>query len=156
MYSDASGKIGMGAICGRAWMFKMWDDEFIRRYRPSIEFLELYAVTAAVLKWVHQFKNQRIILFCDNKSVVDMINLTTTSCKHCMVLIRAIVLKGLVENVRIFARHVKGSKNDLADSLSRNKIGYFHKLCMEQERIMDKEPCQVPDAIWPLQKIWKI
>ena len=34
-----------------------------------------------------------------------------------MALLRMIVLKGLVENVRVFARHVKGTKNDLADSV---------------------------------------
>ena len=75
--------------------------KFIRQQKPSIEFLELYAVTAAVLSWIHQYKNSRIILFCDNQSVVDMINITSTSCRHCMVLIRMIVLKGLIENVRI-------------------------------------------------------
>ena len=111
MYSDASGKIGLGAVCGQNWMSQNWDKEFIAKYRPSIEYLELFAVTAAVLAWIHRFKNKRIILFCDNKSVVDMINLTSTSCKNCMVLIRVIVLKGLIENVRIFARHVPGVLN---------------------------------------------
>ena len=111
MYSDASGKLGMGAICGSSWMIQMWDEKFIKKWRPSIEYLELYAVTAAVLAWIHQFKNRRIILLCDNKSVVDMINYTTTSCKNYMVLIRIIVLRGLIDNVRIFAMHVKGTKN---------------------------------------------
>ena len=106
-YSDASGKIGFGAICGAAWMSQTWPAEFIRRNKPSIEYLELLAVTAAVLAWINKFRDRRIILFCDNKSVVDMINFTTTSCKNCMVLIRIIVLKGLVENVRVFAKHVK-------------------------------------------------
>ena len=92
MYNDASGTIGMGAVCGSAWMYKLWSRKFIKKYKPSIEYLELYAVTAAVLTWIHQFKNRRVILFCDNQSVVDMINLTTTSCKNCMVLIRMIVL----------------------------------------------------------------
>ena len=102
MFSDTSGAIGMGAICGASWMYAFWPKEFIKRYKPSIEYLELYAVTAAVICWIHKFKNKRIILFCDNRSVVDMINLTTTSCKNCMVLIRMIVLKGLVENVKSF------------------------------------------------------
>ena len=104
MHSDASGTIGMGAICGTAWMYQTWSSAFIKKYKPSIEYLELFGVTAAVLSWIHQFKNSRIILFCDNKSVVDMINQTTTSCKNCMVLIRMIVLKGLVENVENFCQ----------------------------------------------------
>ena len=48
MYSDASGKIGMGAYCGSAWMHQNWTKSFLQKYNPSIEYLELYAVTAAV------------------------------------------------------------------------------------------------------------
>ena len=147
MYSDASGRIGMGAICGNDWVMQMWDTNFINKYKPSIEYLELYAVTAAVLLWINQFRNKRIILFCDNESVVNMINYTTTSCKNCMVLIRIIVLKGLVENVRIFARHVQGVKNDLADSLSRDKLELFFNLCDKKGRNMNKMPCKIPEAI---------
>ena len=155
MYSDASGKIGMGAVCGTHWMYKCWSPDFIARFNPSIEYLELYGVVAAVLAWIHQFKNSRIILFCDNKSVVDMINITSTSCKNCMVLIRILVLKGLMENVRIFARHVKGVKNTLADSLSRNKLSNFFKLCKDKDRLIDDIPHEVPEYIWPMEKIWK-
>ena len=155
MYSDASGKIGLGAVCGPSWMHQEWSPIFIKKYKPSIEYLELFAVTAAVLSWIHQFRNCRIILFCDNESVVNMINFTTTSCKNCMVLFRLIVLKGLVENVRVFARHVAGVKNDLADSLSRSKISHFHQLCARKEKVMSDTPTAVPEAIWPVDKIWK-
>ena len=155
MFSDVSGKIGMGALCKKAWMYQLWPTTFIRKFKPSIEYLELFAVTAAVLTWIHQFRNKRIILFCDNQSVVDMINNTTTSCKNCMVLIRMIVLKGLVENVRVFARHVAGKKNIFADSLSRDQIQHFKDLCAQHEREYDVKPTPVPDAIWPIHKIWK-
>ena len=155
MYSDASGTIGMGAICGSSWMYQEWNKLFLDKCNPSIEYLELFGVTAAVLSWIHRFRNKRIILFCDNRSVVDMINMTSTSCKNCMVLIRMIVLKGLIENVRIFARHVEGKKNDLADSLSRNRIEHFHSLCQKRGRLLDKKPTQIPEAIWPMDNLWK-
>ena len=155
MYSDASGRIGMGAICGKHWMHQNWSPEFIDKYTPSIEYLELYAVTAAVLAWISQFKNRRIILFCDNQSVVDMINQTSTSCKNCMVLIRIIVLTGLVENIRIFAKHVEGKKNIYADSLSRDQIDYFLYLCKKNDKEIDPAAVDVPQAIWPVEKIWK-
>ena len=58
MYSDASGKIGMGAVCGASWMYQVWDEKFIRKHKPSIEYLELYAVTAAVIAWIHRFRNK--------------------------------------------------------------------------------------------------
>ena len=155
MYSDASGKIGLGALCGSSWTHKLWSQDFFYQKKPSIEYLELYGITTAVLLWINRFKNRRVIIFCDNKSIVDMINTTSSSCKNCMVLIRLIVLKGLVENVRIFAKHVEGSKNDLADSLSRDKLTLFNQLCKKKGKIMDKYPTDIPGAIWPVEKIWK-
>ena len=142
----------MGVICESAWMYQLWDKSFIQKYNQSIEYLELYAVTAAVLTWIHKYKNRRIILFCDNQSVVDMINLTTTSCKNCMVLIGIIVLRGLIDNVRVFARHVKGSKNIYADNLSRDKVGKFKRLCIKNGKEFNKTKEEVPDAIWPIEK----
>ena len=154
MFSDTSGVIGMGAICGSSWMFQKWPNVFIKKYKPSIEFLELFAVTAAVLAWISRFKNRRVILFCDNQSVVDMINVTSTSCKHCMVLIRFIVLKGLMENVRVFAKHVEGKKNVFADSLSRDKLQVFRTLCDSSNRKIDEIPTPVPQELNSIETIW--
>ena len=46
MYSDASGnyKLGFGAYCGTEWTYGQWDSVFCNEYKPSIEYLELYAV----------------------------------------------------------------------------------------------------------------
>ena len=72
-----------------------------------------------------------------------------------MVLIRMIVLKGLIENVRIFARHVKGEKNDLADSLSGDKLSLFMTLFKKQNRKMEEVSTPIPEVLWPVEKIWK-
>ena len=103
MYSDASRNfhLGFGAYCGSEWSVGQWDYEFCERYQPSIEYLELYAVTVGVLNWLKLFKNMKIVLFCDNEAVVSMINNSSSKCKNCMVLIR--ILEGLVCNTRIFA-----------------------------------------------------
>ena len=154
MYSDASGKIELGALCGSSWMYQTWPREFLIERKPSIEYLELFAVTAVVLSWIDRFRNRRVILFCDNQSVVDMINAISTSCMKCMVLIRLIVLKGLVENVRIFAKHVKGSKNVLADALSRDQIDTFHLECRKRNKVMEAKPVPVPEVMWPMEKVW--
>ena len=155
MYSDASGGIGLGAICGSHWMTQEWPRGFILKVTPSIEYLELYTVTAAVLAWIHLFKNKRIILFCDNQSVVNMINLTATSCKNCMVLIRIILLKGHLENVRVFGRHVPGALNGLAHSLSIEKFDEFKRLCVKEGRTIDELSTPVPLQSWPMEKLWK-
>ena len=52
-YSDTSAKedFGYGAIFGNRWMFGKWQENFIRDCDPSIEFLELFAVCAAIFTW---------------------------------------------------------------------------------------------------------
>ena len=153
MYSDATTnpKLGFGATCGSSFMYSPWNESFIRKNKPSIQYLELFAVVAGVLAWIHRFKNRRIILFCDNKSVVDMINANSTSCKKCMTLIRILVMKGLIENVRIFCKHVKSKDNLYADQLSRLEIMSFRR---DSKRKFEAFPTKIPEAIWPMEKIW--
>ena len=90
MFSDASGNyaLGFGAYCGPEWTYGQWDKQFCEVHRPSIEYLELFAVLVGVLNWIKLFENHRIILFCDNEAVVNMINGSSSTCKNCMVLIR--------------------------------------------------------------------
>ena len=155
-YTDSSGSSskGMGGICFTSWMFSAWDSNFIESNKPSIQYLELYALTAGIIAWIHKFANRRVILFCDNKSVVDMLNLGTSGCRQCLVLIRLITLHCMIHNVRVFGEHVSTTKNDLADSLSRLQFTRFFKLVAEKELIMDKMATPVPQLIWPMSKIW--
>ena len=88
-YTDSAKgtNLGTGGICGRFWFSVMWESGFIEKFDPSIGFLELYGVAVSVLNWLHLFPGQRLILFCDNTSVVHMINNVTSKCKFCMKLI---------------------------------------------------------------------
>ena len=95
-YSDASANadLGYGVIFNSLWTFNQWEPRYIREFNPSIEYLELFALTAGILTWGHMLKNTRIAVYCDNSAVVDMVNQTTSSCKNCMYLIRLLVLSG--------------------------------------------------------------
>ena len=156
MYSDSAENhsLGMGATCEQSWVFTKWNKEFCDAVNPSTEYLELFAVVTGVLLWIHRFRNKRIILYCANRSVVDMINNTSSACKNCMVLIRILVLKGLTENVRIFAAHVIGKSNYFCDALSRMKISTFWELSKKHNKNFEETPHDMPDDIWPMQKIW--
>ena len=90
------------------------------------------------------------MVFVDNKSVRDMINATSTSCKNCMTLIRIFLMKCLVENVHVKAKYVKSSDNDLADDLSRGRISSFKK----KKKNCDAAPTKIAEQIWPVKKIW--
>ena len=94
----------MGAICQLSWMVQQWEPWFIRKYKLRKEYLELFTLVAGVLKWIHRFRNRRIVLFCNNESVLSMLNHTTSGCKKCMLLVQILVLKCMTKNVRIFAK----------------------------------------------------
>ena len=151
MYSDASGKLGYSAICLNSWQYAAWDNKFIKRHKPSIEYLELYALTAGVVSWIHRFKNRRIMLFCDNETVVKMIWKNTTSCKHCMKLVRIVVLYSMIHNVRVFAQHLKSAENCVADALSRLDIPKFRHLSKDK---YEDNPTPTPGEMWPVCKVW--
>ena len=154
MYSDASGNfsLGFGAYCGPEWTWGQWDQTFCELVKPSIEYLELYAVLVGVLNWIRLFSNKRIVLFCDNESVVHMINKSTSKCKNCMVLMRLLVAECMLRNVRVFARHVGTKDNGRTDALSRLDFDRFRNLSGTS---MNVHPTAIPEAIWPFSKIWK-
>ena len=89
MYSDASRNftLGFGAYCGPEWSYGSWNRTFCEMVQPSIEYLELFGVTVVVLNWLKLFRKKKIVLFCDNMAVVNMINNASSNCKNCMVLI---------------------------------------------------------------------
>ena len=154
MCSDASGnfKLGFGSYCGPEWTYAQLDYAFCDKAKPSIEYLELFAVLVAVLNWIKLFSNRRIVLFCDNESVVHMINNLSSNCKNCMVLIRLMTAECLFRNVRVFTKHVRTHDNGTADALSRLDLSRFWNLAGSA---MNPYPSGIPSAIWPMEKLWK-
>ena len=153
LFTDASANknYGCGGVFQTEWYIIQWDPAFIVKNQPSINYLELYAVAVAVVSWAHHFKNQKIALFCDNMSVVSMINNTTSMCKNCMILLRIIVLHGMLHNVTITAKHVAGVQNKFADALSRQKMNVFKQLSNGKHKA---SPIAIPDLLWPMEKVW--
>ena len=155
-YSDASlnPKLGMGGVyMDRFWFHAKWNEQFIIEEKPSIEFLELYALVVAVLIWGkrQELCNRTIAIFCDNESMKSMVNKLVSGCPKCMKLIRILALDSIHHNSKIKVLHVKSELNTLADALSRMKIGTFWDNAPET---MQKFPCLILEYIWPPEKIW--
>ena len=133
--SDPSknGDLGFGAWFEKHQTYAQWPKGFIAQHDPSIEYLELYALTIAVYTWSKQLSNRRVTIFCDNEAVVHMVNNYASSCANCMVLIRLLVLRTLEMNFRIFVRHIKTQDNEISDSLSRLQWCRFQKLAKLNE-----------------------
>ena len=153
-YTDASAnpELGMVGICGTSWFITQWDSNFMRANNPSINYLELLALAVGVFNWLHRFRNKRIIVYCDNESVVYMVNQASSKCPNCMVLIRLVTLQCLIHNVKLSVRHISGKLNIYSDMLSRLKYREFWKVARRMNRKFDKRPDELPEAIWPVEK----
>ena len=148
--SSAAAELGYGCVFSKRWFFGQWEPGFINNFAPSIAYLELTALCMAVLTWSEYLCNTRIIIFCDNQAVVQMVNNCTSKCWNCMVLIRHLMLDGLVHNRRVFVRYIASKQNKLADSLSRLKLNLFKKIAPH----MNEHPDHVTEKLWPLPKVW--
>ena len=154
-YMDASRnfELGFGGTCLKhgKWMQQKWPAN-LKQLEPSIQYLELYAQVAGVLAWGHFFQNSKVLLHCDNNSVVSMINETTSTCCNCMVLIRILTFHCLVINLKVVAEHIVTQKNEIADSLSRFQYKRFNKLTAHLN--LDTSVTPVPEEIWPPNELW--
>ena len=101
------------------------------KHEPSIKYLELFGVAAAVLLWAHRLPNRRGIIFCDNLGVCHALNASSSNCRNCMVLIRLIALASLQkQKKRFFARYVQGRLNIGVDFLSQNQPKQFKQYAL--------------------------
>ena len=141
-YSDASAApgLGFGCILDKKWIFGKWQTGFIQSQKPSIEYLELFALCTGILTWQKDkdLVNARIVVFCDNQAVVNMINNISSSCPNCMHLLRLLVLNSMIHNRRVFATYVRSCDNGLVDSLSRLDFNRFRKLGPDMNQYPDK------------------
>ena len=154
-YTDASlnKNFGMGGVFGSRWFSALWGKQFIVEESPIIEFLELFALVTEILIWGKdpRLVNTRVVIFCDNESVMNMVNNYSSGCMKCMKLLQILAFDGIKYNRRVFVKHVRSKSNVLADTLSRMK---FRKFWRKAPEGMSQFPDPIPKAIWPIDKVW--
>jgi hypothetical protein len=73
--TDVSGSLGYGAFCSNFWFQGKWSSEFhAHKEQQSITWKELFPVYLACSVWGHLWSGKRIILWCDNVSVIHILN----------------------------------------------------------------------------------
>ena len=148
-------EFGIGAVFGTKWIFGQWETGYIEKYDLSIEYLELFGLVAAILTWgnSHQLCNTKVILYCDNSAVMEMVNNLTSKCKNCMYLLRLLALNNLVNNRTIYVRYISSKNNFLSDALSRLQFKHFWSLALAN---INKSPDKITPLLWPPSKIWQV
>ena len=103
----------------------------------SIEWQELFPIVVACALWFPQFSGKRLQFWCDNESVVAIINQGHSKAPRIMDLVRFLVLISMKHNFFVRARHVPGVSNGIADALSRFQAQRFRDLAPHA----DQHPC---------------
>ena len=124
-YTDSAQSSGYGLIFGTQWAYGTWPDSWKDHH---ISFLEFFPIVLGFCLWCSQLKNKRVVFITDNESIVYIINKQTAKDPKLLSLLRTLVLICLRNNILFRARHIKGARNILADSLSRLQVDKFKAL----------------------------
>lgn len=107
------------------YTFNQWEPGLLSEFDPTIQFLELVALTAGVFLFSEHLTHRAVALWCDSQPVIQMANNGASSCQHCMKLIRLITLLSLKYNVVFNVRYISTKDNRSSDLLSRQKVQQF-------------------------------
>jgi hypothetical protein len=141
LFSDASG-LGFAAVYGSRFLIGSWPPS----WSPySIALKELFPITLAIEMWGPLLSSKRILLHCDNQSVVSIINAQTSKCPLIMRLVRRLTVASMSSNLVLRSQHIPGAANTLADHLSR----FCHSQARQVAPWLNKTPDDIPSHLLP-------
>lgn len=148
LFTDAAGSIGFGGYFRGKWFQGRWPAcmRLGRERGISIEWQELFPIVVACALWYPEFSGKRLQFWCDNESVVAIINQGHSKAPRIMDLVRFLVLISMKHNFFVRARHVAGVNNGIADALSRFQEQRFRQLAPHAA----PRPCTIPPSLMTL------
>jgi len=147
LFTDSAGSLTMGcaAFFAGHWVQFKWPVYWgFEQFMSDVSFLELIPILLAMLIWYREFANKKILLRTDNEALVFILNKRTSKSKYIMQLLRPLILLLVKENIQVRALHIAGSRNDIADSLSRFQMERFRAIAPEA----DAAPSDIPEEFW--------
>lgn len=142
LYTDASGSIGFGGYFRGRWFAEPWPEELhpLLDHKLSIAFCELYPIVVAAVLWGQEWRQKKILFHCDNATTVAIIKKGRSKSPDIMKLMRRLTWTAATNGFIIYAEHIPGKKNAIADALSRLQITRFRQLAPTAEH----QPCACP------------
>jgi hypothetical protein len=119
--ADAS-NAGMGAVYLKHW----WSAPFNPAHlKLPIAWRELFAIIVSCRIWGHAWSTKRVLIECDNQTIVHSVNNGSSKNPNIMSLIRDLFFIGSYFTFDIRLKHLPGVRNVGPDLLSRLKIIQF-------------------------------
>ena len=111
--------------------------------RYGITAKELLPIVVAMAVWGKAWQGQSVLARCDNMAVVAIVNSGTSRETEAMHLRRCLAFLEAKWSIHLWAEHVKGSDNQVADAISRNKPEVLSLLPPQAERT----PAVIPEEV---------
>ena len=148
LFTGAASTLGFGGFFRGKWFQSRWPPHMCldKDWGISVKWQELFPIVVACAIWHPFFKGKRLQFWCDNESVVTIINSGHTKAPRIMDLVRFLVLISMKHNFLVRARHVPGVSNEIADALSRFQMQRFWALAPAA----DQSPCTIPPSLMTL------
>ena len=126
--TDAAGSLGFGGYLVSptgiaAWFSQAWSPQQKREWHIGPK--ELYPILVAAQNWGSLWAGKRILVACDNATVVSAINKGYSKQVVLGRMLRALTFYSLKFNFHMQAQHVPGKSNVIADQLSRLQVERF-------------------------------
>ena len=105
LYTDAASMVGFGGYFNSKWFQGRWPPHLLidERTGISIEWQELFPIVIACALWYPQFAGKCLQFWCDNESVVTIINSGHSKVPRIMDLVRFLVLISMKHNFLVRA-----------------------------------------------------
>ena len=123
--------LGTGAVVPSNWFMLKWVEPIASQH---ITVKELAPIVLAAAIWGRRWEGQTVLVMCDNKAVVNIVNQVSSSNREAMHLIRC------CQPNELFNSHLKG----VDDALSRNRLDH----CFMS--FPQAEPTPLPEALLDL------
>ena len=120
--TDALGSWGCGGFSNTQWFSLKWVASAMSLH---ITVKELLPITIAAGLWGPHWRGQSVQVWCDNEAVVTIINQNTSKDLEAMHLMRCLAFIMAKCEFFLFASHIKGQHNKIADALSRDNVQNF-------------------------------
>ena len=80
---------------------------------------EMLNILIALRVWGKRWQDSRVVIWCDNRAVVDLLGGNRTRDGELGALLREILMEQVLFNIQLTIKHVRGESNPIADALSR-------------------------------------
>ena len=118
VYTDACQE-GAGLVTDGDWAYLHWDLDAPAVKSMHINHKETMAIVAAVYRWAPQWENRHVVVFTDNVTTKAAVNRGACRDPVVMAFLRVVFWLSATYNFTLTCRHIAGTDNQRADSVSR-------------------------------------